>query len=157
MHLQILFSCYKADYIVRADYHSDNVFAIKFYVKQHRKSDHKYSKITNKGDVGNILITCLKVVSLLLSDYPTASFGFIGARTLDKESDTVEGYRKTQRFNVYSYVVKEKIGSETFEHIEYEAISGYLLINKSGNPNLSEYEQSVIAMFSTTYISILDV
>ncbi len=53
-------------YVLTADYHEGDFFAIKFYAKMLRKSDFKYSLITNKGDVGNLLVTCLKCVPLLL-------------------------------------------------------------------------------------------
>ena len=46
-------------YIFHADFHEENVFALKFYAKKDRHSDYKYSKLTNKGDVANILITAL--------------------------------------------------------------------------------------------------
>ena len=104
--------------------------AIKFYVKQHSKSDLKYSLITNKGDIGNILITCAKVVPLLLREYPNASFGFLASRSIDPESKKVEGYYKNQRFKTYVYLCLKKFGSQTFEHIAYEKISSYLLVNK---------------------------
>ncbi|MGN6530349.1 MAG: hypothetical protein ACTHK0_01170, partial [Ginsengibacter sp.] len=44
-------------YILHADYHEGDFFAVKFYCKKDRHSDFKYSKIINKGDVGNILMT----------------------------------------------------------------------------------------------------
>ena len=118
-------------YVLRAEYHSEDVFAIKFYCKKDKSSDFKYSKIVNRGDTGNILVTCAKAVPLLLIDYPTASFGFGAARSVDKKNNTVEPYVSNQRFGIYRKVAAEKFGSTTFEHIEYEKISCYLLINKS--------------------------
>ena len=43
-------------YVVRAEYHEEDVFGIKFYCKKDRGDVLKYSKIVNKGDVGNILL-----------------------------------------------------------------------------------------------------
>ena len=77
-------------YILRADYHTFDVFAIKFYVDQQKESDKKYSIITNKGDAMNIIVTCAKVVPLLLVDYPHASFAFAGSRSIDKVSNKIE-------------------------------------------------------------------
>lgn len=143
-------------YVLRADYHEENVFAVKFYAQRHKHSDHKYSKLTNKGDVIGILITCLSVIPLLLQEQPGASFGFIGSRTIDRASKRVEGYSKTQRFRVYRRIVNETIGPATFEHFEYETISGYLLVNKSvGDIELKE--RVLIKMFSETYENLLDV
>lgn len=144
-------------YILIADYHNGDVFAVKFYAKMHRKSDFKYSKIINKGDLGNILITCLKIIPLLMKDYPNASFGFIGSRTYDKVSKKLENYKRTQRFNIYRDLVQKKIGTKTFEHFEYEEISGYLLINRNNGVSILHKEALLKTMFANTYTNLLDV
>jgi hypothetical protein len=144
-------------YILRAEYHVEDVFAIKFYCKKDRGSEFKYSKLTNKGDVGNILITCAKVIPELLAIYPTTSFGFVGARTLDRVSGKVESYNKNQRFRVYSKVVAGKIGTVTFEHIEYPLISGYLLVNRNSGTKVNEKEIAIKHMFSRNYDALPDV
>jgi hypothetical protein len=143
-------------YILHADYHEENVFAIKFYAKKDRNSDYKYSMLTNKGDVGNILITCLNVIPVILKDYPEASFGFIGSRTFDKESHTVEDFQNNQRFRVYRRIVERKIGFYTFEHFVYEAISGYLLVNKLSGQDVNTSEKTIIKMFEKTYQNLPD-
>ena len=119
----------KLKYVIRAEYHSEDVFVVKFYCKAHRKSNHKYSKITNRGDVLNILVTNAKVIPDLLKKYPEASFGFTGSRSIDFRSNTIEGYQKNQRYRVYCNIVQTLIGSVTFTHFAYENISGYMLIN----------------------------
>jgi hypothetical protein len=143
-------------YILHADFHEENVFAIKFYVKNDRNSDYKYSKLTNKGDVANILITCLKSIPLILQDYPKASFGFIGSRTVDMKSKRVEAFGNNQRFRVYRNIVEQKIGFDIFDHYVYEAISGYLLINKTGNET-PDKEKAIITMFTDTYQNLTDI
>jgi len=143
-------------YILNADYHEEDVFAIKFYAKKDRHSDYKYSRLTNKGDVANILISCLKVIPIILQNYPGASFGFIGARTIDKVSKRVEGFNNTQRFRVYRKIVELKIGFHTFDHYVYEAVSGYLLINKA-NVALESKEKTIIKMFADTYQNLPDI
>jgi hypothetical protein len=137
-------------YILHADYHEEDVFALKFYAQKDSKDDYKYSRITNKGDVFNILITCLRVVPVILQDYPTASFGFIGSRTIDRASGTVEDYQNTQRFRVYCGIVAGTIGEQTFAHYTYEEVSGYLLINRAA-PDIDAKEQLISRMFSATY------
>jgi len=72
----------KLNYVLTAELHDNDFFAIKFYPKCFKKTDKKYSLITNKGDVGNIVITCLKIIPILLNDNPRASFGFVGARQI---------------------------------------------------------------------------
>lgn len=95
------------------------MFALKFYAQKDSKSDFKYSHIINKGDVYNILLTCLKAVPIILEKYPGASFGFIGARTVDPVSKRVEGFSYTQLTRIYTKIVEQKIGFETFAHLSY--------------------------------------
>jgi hypothetical protein len=143
-------------YVLRAEYHEEQVFALKFYAQKDSKSDYKYSHIINKGDVYNILITCLKSVQLILQDYPEASFGFIGARTVDPIANRVEDYENTQRFRVYSQIVEDTIGDQTFEHFIYEAVSGYLLVNRAAD-NIDNKERLITQMFIRTYNNLLNV
>lgn len=143
-------------YIIRADYHKEDVFAIKFYAQPHKHSDLKYSKITNRGDVPNILVSCLSLVPILLVNHPNASFGFIGSRTVDKASQRVEGHQNTQRYRIYKELVREKIGKLTFEHVDYQALSGYLLINRSVI-SLKDKEAAILNMFADTYNNLLDI
>lgn len=137
-------------YILHADYHKENVFALKFYAQKDKRDEYKYSRITNKGDVFNILITCLRVVPIILNEYPTSSFGFIGSRTIDRHSGTVEDYRNTQRFRVYCGIVESTIGGQTFAHYSYKEVSGYLLVNRNAL-DLDAKEQLIIRMFADTY------
>lgn len=140
-------------YILRAEYHREDIFVVKFYAKPHRKSEHKYRKVVNRGDLGNILITCVKAIPVLLSEYPTASFGLIGSPSIDKRSKKIENYINNQRFKVYAQIAAEKIGSETFTHLKYTEISGYLLLNNAcGDVDMKE--KAVRKMFSETYNSI---
>ncbi len=141
-------------YILHADYHEEDVFAIKFYCSKDKRSDYKYNKIVNKGDLGNILITCAKVVPLLLVKYPTASFGFCGARTVDLESRTFKNYINNQRFRLYKKIISMKFGAVTFTHYEYEEISSYLLINNASDVVVSE--ERIKKMFINTYVDLPD-
>lgn len=143
-------------YILRAEYHAEQVFALKFYAQKDSKSDYKYSHIINKGDVYNILITCLRAAQLILPDYPDASFCFIGSRTVDPVSNTVEDYENTQRFRVYSQIVESSIGDQTFEHFTYEAVSGYLLVNRIAG-DIDNKERLIRQMFTRTYNNLLDI
>ncbi len=143
-------------YILRADYHKRDFFGIKFYCKKDSHCDYKYSKIINKGDLGNIMVTCAEVVPLLLRNYPNASFGMVGARTVDTASQTVESYNNNQRFRLYKYFIPLKIREQTFAHIAYEEVSGYLLINRNCE-NIEAKEKELAKMLSETYTDIHDV
>ena len=137
-------------YIIRAEYHELDVYAIKFYCKQFRHNDFKYSKIVNKGDFGNIIITCLKVIPILLQEQSTVSFAFTGARTVDTKSLKVESHVNTQRFRIYKNIVSKKIGTQTFSHFVNEQASSYLLINNQAR-NVSVKKREIENMFKETY------
>jgi len=145
----------KYKYVLSADYHEEDVFAIKFYCKKDKHSKYKYSKIVNKGDLGNILLTCLSVIPLLLIQYPTASFTFIGSPTLDPKSKKLEPPVNNQRFRIYASIVAKRIGAFTFSHKEYPHISGYLLLNNKSEDH-EKKEATIKAMFQNTYDNVLD-
>lgn len=137
-------------YIVRAEQYECDAFAIKFYCQKHSGHDYKYSITTNKGDLGNIMITCLSVVEKVLEKFPNASFAFVGARSYDKKSKTIESRMPTQRFVIYKYIVSKLIGQATFEHFVYDGASSYALVNK-GCGNVEITERMISNMFRFTY------
>jgi hypothetical protein len=147
----------KTKYIIKADYHKQNVFAIKFYPKIYKYLDEKkYHRISNKGDVSNVLITCVKVIPKLLKIYPSASFSFIASPSIDNISDRVEDYQSNQRFRIYRQLVIQKIGSRTFDHFEFDEVSAYMLVNRS-NLNIESYVSDVSTMFIDTYDDLLTI
>lgn len=144
----------KYHYVLRAEYHDEDFFAIKFYCKAHKRSDHKYHIIVNRGDIGNILITCLKVIPRLLEGYPNASFGFTGSRSI--EGNKAESYQNNQRFRIYKELIPIKIGSLTFDHFEYSHVSSYLLINKKAADIMSK-EREIVKSLCDTYTDLHDI
>lgn len=146
----------KLNYVLTADLHKNDFFAIKFYAKKDKKNDNRYSKVINKGDVGNILVTCAKAIPMLLELFPNASFGFIGSRTIDFYANKVEGYDNNQRFRLYTYHVPQLIGYETFEHRAYYEASSYVLLNKKIS-DLNQLEINIRNMIINTYPNILDI
>lgn len=138
-------------YVINVEEYNEDLYAIKFYPKCLRKSDFKYNKIINKGDVINVLMTCASVIPYFLAINSNASFGFVGSRTINSETYTfVENYIDNKRYRIYSYLIKEVIGDKTFVHIEYENISGYLLININSNDILTK-ESNIKTMLNEIY------
>lgn len=101
-------------------------------------------------------MTCLKVIPLLLKDYPAASFGFIGSRTVDQASQKVEALNNNQRFRIYRQLIPLKIGEKTFAHFVYEEISGYLLINRNFK-DVEQKEKELSRMLAATYNNLPDI
>lgn len=100
------------NYILRADYHKEDVFAINFMRNHISMSTSLHSR--------------------------------------------VEVHQNTQRYRIYKELVKEKIGEMTFEHVDYQSLSGYLLLNRAAI-NLKEKESAILTMFAETYNNLLDV
>lgn len=143
----------KLKYILLVEEHDFDFYALKFYAKCHRKSDRKFNIIINKGDVFNILITCVKVIPILLEENPNASFGILGSRTITKEN-FVEPESNNKRFKIYSQLIPIVIGSNIFLHKEFPSLSGYLLLNKNHELNLNDLEIEIQKMITETYITL---
>lgn len=116
----------KYHYVVRAEYHETDIFTVKFYCKKDRGSDYRYSIIINRGDLGNVIMTCAKVIPELLIQFPKASFAFAAARSYDPRSKTIEPLYRTQRYRLYCEMVPRKFGEQTFSHHTNDDISSYL-------------------------------
>lgn len=118
-------------YVINIEEYKEDLFAIKFYPKCLKRSDFKYNRIINKGDVINVLMTCASTIPHILIRNKNASFGFVGSRTIDFRNAFIESYNENKRYRIYSELIKQVIGDKTFVHIEYEKISGYLLLNRN--------------------------
>ncbi|MCT4315519.1 hypothetical protein HZP15_10240 [Elizabethkingia anophelis] len=148
-------------YIIRAEYHNENVIGLKFYCKKDKRSEFKYNKIINKGgylSVINILGTCTKLIPILLEKHPDCSFGFCSSRSIDFSNSRklTEDIQNNQRFRVYTKFLQKTIGNATFTHIEYPDISSYLLVNNNVE-NVYKKEERIKEMFERTYINIPDI
>lgn len=133
-------------YIVEVEHHPNDICIVKFYQKNHRYSNNRYSLLNTQGflkrhktkGVKNFLMilnTIIKINVDIYSANNNTSFGFMGAPTL-KELDprtskrviNVDGtVAMTKRFNTYSIYVKRYFSPEKFEHIEIPTSSSYLV------------------------------
>lgn len=148
-------------YVIRAEYHTENVYAIKFYCKKDKRSDHKYNKIINKNKfttVIKIFETCLFLIPELLNQFHNCSFIIYSSRTIDfsNPKKLTENLYENQRFRVYSKFIQDRIGNKTFTHIEYPSISSYLLINNN-EKDIQSKELLIKEMLERTYINLPDV
>lgn len=136
-------------YIIRVEAY-DDVFAIKFYAARDRKLDNRYNRIIKahgyKGTLG-IFFTCASVIPSLIEKYPKYSFVVNGAESMDMESDKIEGRSNNQRFRIYRAMALNLFGRELFEHIEYENVSSYILVNRKGCSDVKEKSESIKNMF----------
>lgn len=103
--------------------------------------------------MGNVIMSCAKVIPLLLKEYPDASFAFAASRSVDNKTKTMEDYRLTQRYKIYCYMIPLKFGYITFNHIAYDIISSYLLHNKNSSSSRGEIE----LIFKETYQNLYEI
>jgi hypothetical protein len=141
-------------YIIIADYHDNDIFAIKFFPRNHKFNKNKYKIITNDGDVINILKTCVDLMILLFNKYPSVSFCFMGEPIYDEISKKQENHNYNTRYRIYSNMISRLISVDKFEHIAFNDLSGYFLINKRHN-DISKYEDIVKTMFFDMYPDLI--
>ncbi|ANI88839.1 hypothetical protein A9P82_05770 [Arachidicoccus ginsenosidimutans] len=139
------------------------MFIIKFYDKNH-SGKNKYAVLTNQGDVRNILMTNFNLLQILLSEYPTASFCFMGERRYYKDKEhgqlLVEDAENNIRYRVYKlFVQQEEIQNYLNAHFiqKYkDSISGYLFLNRNNRlcTSLSLYEDNIRDMLGREFPEI---
>lgn len=136
-------------YIIRAEAYED-VFAIKFYAARDRQLEDKFHRIVKAHDYKGalrIFVTCASLIPTLIKEYPKASFAVNGAESMDMESGKVESKASNQRFRIYRTMALNLFGRETFEHIEYENVSSYVLVNRAGCDDIKEKAERIKEMF----------
>ena len=112
-------------YFVNVERYDYNMYAVKFYQKNHKLSPKKYQILSNTFEPRRMIYTCMNVMLSVFAENPRASFGFIGANC--EGEDTAN----TKRYRVYNKIVATKISTEQFKHIENVEKSAYMLINRS--------------------------
>jgi hypothetical protein len=113
---KLSFNCrFNHKYIINVEEYNlgdsnDVIFIIKFHLKSHTDSDHKYNLLTKHKDAPRLIRTCVNVMIKFFKDEPTASFGFIGANSLS------ENREETKRFNIYKKVMENFFSPVHFAH-----------------------------------------
>lgn len=124
----------KLTYIVRVEEYPQHVYAIKFYLKNHRNSPNKYRLMTNTNEPRRIINTCVNVMLSIYEEDPKASFGFIGSNGIDEDT-----YCCTKRYRIYTKLMARYFSNEKFKHLENKGKSTYIMLNKAAlqqNPNM---------------------
>ncbi|HTH83350.1 MAG TPA: hypothetical protein VL490_10465 [Mucilaginibacter sp.] len=116
-------------YLIEVERYPYNIYVFKFYRRFHKKNKQKFNLLTNEGRCSRIVGTCFSIFLTIFSKNPLASFGFLGANTIDESKGIVEQKRETRRFVVYRQAVQNYFGMETFTHFEDTDTSIYLSIS----------------------------
>ena len=143
-------------YIVRAEKY-DDCFAIKYYCSRCKHSEYKYSRVLDlfsAVETKQIMKTCASVIPEILKQYPNASFAFNGSRTYD-QANYVEGPHKTQRYRIYTELVRRLFGEKVFHITHFDDSSSCLFINRKVNPDIEAAIIRIYDMFADIYQIII--
>lgn len=136
------FKTNKHTYIVDIEQYKNQIFILKFYLKNHRNSKNRFSFRTHEGQATAILSTCLKIAVELYIKIPLASFGFVGGNDVD------EKISNNKRYRIYKAVAFRFFSEEKFEHYKNDKNSLFLLFNKE---NQTINKEEVILQIEKTY------
>lgn len=118
------FKTQKHTYIVDVEEYKQQIFILKFYLKNHRLSDNRYSFRTNERKAMRILGTCMKISLKIYEKYPLASFGFIGG------NDIGEHKSNNKRYRLYKKITENIFSPKKFYHYKDDKSSMYIIFNK---------------------------
>ena len=149
---------FKEIYIVEIFHYEHNVYAVKFYLKNHRNSKKRYNicyKKEFKEELGyktgnsnfiKVLNTILAIVIDIIKRDKFASFGFLGAPREDEMNEELNSENinedctvaNTKRYKVYHLYVRKFFNPENFEYIDSKTSSILLLRNNRNKEVLTE-------------------
>ncbi len=136
----------KLTYLVRVERYEHNMYAVKFYQKNHRLSPKKYQILSHTFEARRIIYTCMNVMFSVLKENPRASFGFIGANCEDEDE------ANTKRYRIYRKIMATKISEERFIHTRNQEKSAIMLINRE---ELKEYP-NLVEIIEKTFQELYD-
>jgi len=155
----------KIHYIVEIEHHDNSIYIIKFFQKNHRQSDNKYSlkntlnflKVRKTSGVKNFRKILRTVTNLSLEIYKkdeNSCFAFMGAPTLgelDSKKHKHKKYkskvnpdgtvRNTRRYKIYRTFVSNTFDPKDFVHYDILSSSCYLLKSPKNQLVTREYTE----------------
>lgn len=133
----LTFRCrFNRQYIIHVEQYENQVFGVKFHLKDHRDSPRKYNLLTGINDPFRVLSTVVVAMQYFEKRFPLASFAFFGA---ELEKEPIEN---TKRFRVYRPIMENFFPLEEYEHQILLQESFYLMLNiqhRDQNPDLFPY------------------
>ncbi len=136
----------KLTYIVRVEHFDYDVYAVKFYLKNHSLSPDKYRLMTNTNEPRRVINTCINIMIDIWQHNGLASFGFVGANGMNEAS-----LGNTKRYRVYSRIVATYFSSKHYLHKEDVYKSTYLLVNRKKLECKSDLMECIERMFANRY------
>lgn len=131
-------------YLIEVEQYPYQIYVFKFYRRLHKKNKQRYNLLTNENKCSRIVATCFNIFLTIFEKNTLASFGFMGANTIDEARHIIEPKSETRRFIVYRQAVQNYFGMETFSHFEDRETSIYLSISNRNKDVLDIAEKATI-------------
>lgn len=119
-------------YIVEFEVFPNELYGMKFYLDDFKKSKNRYKMLTNLGEPRQVLRTLVAIGADFVQRFPESSIAFVG------ENKIGEDKKNTQRYRVYKMLTATMVSGKQFVHVVLDEQSAYLLINKNVN-NIQQY------------------
>jgi hypothetical protein len=139
-------------YVVRAEFFGQNLVAIKFYAKTHKRKSERFNLRVNRGNAISILLQTAELVPLLLQAQPDLSFVIAAQPTIDLKTKTEEPDSENQRYRIYKGLLSKTVGNQTFTVFDYPEVSLLLLVNKNAQMNVISSRLSFEEMLKTRFL-----
>lgn len=143
-------------YIIVVELYAGDIYIIKYYAACHSNSEHKFSFVFNDERPSYIIRTCIDVMLEFYKENPSASFGFIGASSINKIKKgklTDNKTANTQRYRIYKTLMFNFFGKKTFAHSTDKKYSAYLMINRR-NKGIWKFKKDAQDAFSKLYVDL---
>jgi hypothetical protein len=137
-------------YTVELEHYHHDIFIIKFYRTSDRKNKLRFNIMTNEHNCPRIVSTCIHILLSILKSKQLASFGFIGANTIDPAINFIEDKQTTKRFRVYKMAMENLVGEKIFHHSMDQVHSTYLMVNNK-NQSIEDIIEKAKIMFERIY------
>lgn len=135
IHLLTFRTSKKRTIIVQVHEHIEySLYVLKFFDKNHRLSDNKYSLLTSDGEASAIINTNIAIMFYFYKKNPYASFSFMGApSTQEIEKNLLANHHagyNTKRFRLYRRIMSLFFNPARFLHVQNIKCSGYIIVNR---------------------------
>ena len=143
--------------IVNVHEHQEHsLYVLKFFDKNHRLSDNRFSLLTADGEASAIINTNIAIMQYFYKQNPYASFAFMGAPTKEEIETNIQNNHHsayiTKRFKLYRRVMSIFFNPARFLHVQNIQCSAYLMANRDFlYPNHESMLKKIIQRLKASY------
>ncbi len=156
LHLLVFRTSKHRTIIVQVYEHDHYMYVLKFFDKNHKYSERKYSLLNSDGEASRIINTCINIMLSFYEKNAYASFAFMGAPTekelLINKNAGRHGAYNTKRFRLYRLIMSNFFHPVRFLHIQNTGCSVYMVVNRDYlHPNPDEKITQIIQTLKKYY------